>query len=119
QLFDTVPIVVRRAKDPAPLCPKQPGNRGASEVNDKIPAAEDRSRPQMPPMSEQPLLLQGYYASDARCLGEQRRRGNAASQPDVRVTVALDQMVQKTRGQYGVADPGRGDEEDAHAWLGL
>src|SRR3546814_17320361 len=63
------------------------------------------------------LLVDDDDALQARHRGEQRRREAADSHGDADARMLLDEPTEQARRKHGVADAGRGDEEQVHGAL--
>src|SRR3546814_19786311 len=61
------------------------------------------------------LLVADDDALQARHRDEQRRREAADSHADADARMLLDEPTEQARQKLGVADAGRGDEDQAHA----
>ena len=51
---------------------------------------------------------------EARHVGEHPARDRAAGDGEARLGMGAEQVVEQARGEHGIAQPRRGDEQDAH-----
>ena len=94
--------------------PQQPGQGRAAQIDDQIPAAADCPRIERQPMQGPAPLLQHDQPLEPGDRLEQRRRRRSDRDGQASVRETADEVGQKTGRKHGIADAGRGHEQDAH-----
>ena len=102
------------ADDKAPAGPEEPDQCRAAQIHDDVPAPAGGARVERRPMGGPALLMHGDQPFEPRDGRKQRRRRRAGGDRQPGRGKARDQMGQKTGRQHGVANAGRGHEQDAH-----
>src|SRR5262249_40645130 len=93
---------------------EQPWQGRAAQVDDEIPRrCRDRAIEAQPVPGEAPLL-DDDDPLERRISGEERRRRRTRGDGHARRGVTLAEMPEQSGRKHGVADAGRGDEEDLH-----
>jgi hypothetical protein len=62
----------------------------------------------------EPALVHHQRAVSARHAGEHALGHRTAGNREARLRMLAEQVVEQSRGQDRIAQPGRGDEEDSH-----
>jgi hypothetical protein len=101
--------------DPARAGAQQPGQCRAAQIDDDVPAGRRDRGVKRQPVPRPAALVDDDQPLQSRHRSEQRRGERPGRDRQPRRGIALDQVRQDAGRQHGVADPRRGDEQDAHA----
>ena len=112
QFHDTGLTGIGAVHDPAVSCRDHPGKSGAAQIDHQVPRA-DQPQIEIEPVAIISLLSQWNDAFDARGAVEQRTGEIAGDHRDPRCWKGIGQQPQQPGGQYDIADPRIGQEQDA------
>ena len=102
------------AHDPPLMRPEQIGQGRAAQVDDEIPAGRNNPAVEREPMPGPALLRQRNERLKSRHRLEERRRGRAGRNGEVRPRMVLDDVGEKPGREDRVTNPRRRDEEYLH-----
>ncbi len=119
QVGEAVAGAAAAAHDGASAGGQQQGEGRAAQIDGEVPARADAGRPEGGPMQVEPALVDDQQALQAGHAGKHAGGDGAAGDGKARLGVGAQQVGKQAGGEDRVAEAGGGDEQDAHAGVGV
>ena len=112
QRLDAMPVAIALAENQPSGGRDEVGERRAPEVDDELPAPDDGPGPEVEPMRTARPLGQHVQPIEAGYIAEDRRCDWACGDAHPHAGHVFQAMGEDARRQHGIAEPGRGDEQE-------